>query len=64
MVDLRILGNLALYHARRIPAGLSYALFSRTHDLNALDDAIAGEKNAIEAWRKSCTPPGTSTTPI
>ena len=50
MVDLKILANLALYHSRRIPAGLSYALYERTHDLNALDDAIAGEKRAMEAW--------------
>jgi hypothetical protein len=50
MVDLRILGNLALYHARRIPAGLSLALFHGTQDLNALEDAIAHEQRAIQAW--------------
>ena len=50
MVDLKILANLAVYHSRRIPAGLSYALFERTHDRNALDDAIAHEKRAVEAW--------------
>ena len=50
MVDLRILANLAYYHSRRIPAGLSYALFTRTHDRNALDDAIDGERSAIQAW--------------
>jgi hypothetical protein len=50
LIDLRILANLALYHARRIPAGLSYALFTLTHDLNALDDAIDEERSAIEAW--------------
>ena len=50
MVDLRILANLALYHSRRIPAGLSYALFTLTHDRNALDDAIDGERGAIQAW--------------
>ncbi|HWB82722.1 MAG TPA: hypothetical protein VG675_01195 [Bryobacteraceae bacterium] len=52
MVDLKILANLALYHSRRIPAGLNFALFQRTHDLNALDDAIAAEKNAIDAWSR------------
>jgi hypothetical protein len=52
VVDLRILGNLALYHSRRIHAGLSYALFNRSHDLNALDDAIAGEKSAMAAWEE------------
>jgi len=50
LVDLRILANLAEYHARRIPAGLSLALYRRTNDLNALDDAIANEKLAIESW--------------
>ncbi len=50
MVDLKILANLALYHSQRIPAGLSYSLFEKTGDLNALDDAIAGEKRALEAW--------------
>jgi hypothetical protein len=50
LVDLRILANLASYHSHRIPAGLDMALFNQTHDLNALDDAIAGEKEAIKAW--------------
>ncbi len=50
MVDLRILANLAWYHSRRIPAGLSYALFTLTQDRNALDDAIDGERSAIQAW--------------
>lgn len=52
MVDLKILANLALYHSRRIPAGLSFALFQQTHDLNALDDAIAHEKLAAQAWER------------
>ena len=50
ITDLKILSNLALYHSRRIPAGLSMALFEQTHDANALDDAIADERKAIEAW--------------
>jgi hypothetical protein len=51
MVDLKILANLASYHAKRIPAGLSLALYNQTHDLFALDDAIAREKEAIAAWQ-------------
>jgi hypothetical protein len=51
LVDLRILANLASYHAHRIPAGLSMALYQQTHDLNALDDAISHEKSAIQAWQ-------------
>ena len=52
VTDLRILANLALYHARRIPAAVSYRLFERTQDPKALDDAIAFERSAIEAWRQ------------
>ena len=51
LVDLRILAHLALYHSRRLPAGLSYALFQRTGDPGALEDAIAHERRAIEAWQ-------------
>jgi hypothetical protein len=50
MVDLKILSGLAAYHSHRIPAGVSYALFEQTHDLNALDDAILHEKQAADAW--------------
>ncbi len=49
--DLKILSGLALFHSRRIPAAVSYRLFERTNDVSALDDAIAYERNAIEAWR-------------
>lgn len=52
MVDLRILAYLALYHSRRVHAGLGWVLFQRAHDLNALDDAIEHERSAIEAWEK------------
>lgn len=52
MVDLRILAKLALYHARRIHAGLNYALFRQSQDLNAFDDAIAQERLAIQAWEE------------
>jgi hypothetical protein len=51
MTDMKILANLALYHSRRAQAGLSYALFNSTQDVNALDDAVAAERSAIEAWR-------------
>ena len=51
-VDLKILANLALYHSRRIPAAVSYRLFVRTQDPQALDDAIAAERSAVDAWRK------------
>jgi hypothetical protein len=52
MVDLKILSDLAEYHAHRIPAGLSYALFLKTNDLNVLDDAIRHEQEATDAWAR------------
>jgi hypothetical protein len=51
IVDLKILANLALFHSRRAPAAVSYDLYIRTKDPKALDDAIAGERSSIEAWR-------------
>jgi hypothetical protein len=52
ILDLRILANLALYHSRRAPAAVSYRIFIRTKDSRALDDAIAAERSAIEAWKQ------------
>ncbi|HWB85497.1 MAG TPA: hypothetical protein VG675_15240 [Bryobacteraceae bacterium] len=50
VTDLRILSSLAQYHARRIPAAVSLALFNRTHDVNMLDDALTHERAAVAAW--------------
>ncbi|MCU0521944.1 MAG: hypothetical protein MUF84_14790 [Anaerolineae bacterium] len=50
MVDLRILAYLALYHARRARAGVQWALFEQSQDLNALDASIDLETQAIAAW--------------
>jgi hypothetical protein len=58
ITDLKILSNLALYHARRIPAAVSYRLFERTRDIHALDDAIKYEGQAIDAWRNIVTSAG------
>jgi hypothetical protein len=52
IIDLKILANLALFHARRVPAAVSYCLFQRTKDPKALDAANGSERAAIEAWRK------------
>jgi hypothetical protein len=52
IIDLKIFSNLALYHSRRIPAAVSYRLFERTKDVAALDDAIAFERTAIDAWKQ------------
>ncbi|MGH9338884.1 MAG: hypothetical protein ACRD1R_04680 [Acidobacteriota bacterium] len=51
-VDLKILANLALYHSRRIPAGINWALYKQSGDLSALDAAIVHEQSAIEAWER------------
>jgi len=51
VVDLKILANLALFHSRRIPAAVSYRLFERSGDVEALAEAIRCESRAIEAWR-------------
>jgi hypothetical protein len=52
IVDLRILSDLAEYHSRRVLAGLTFALFEKSHDLNMLDDAIQHEGEAVNAWAK------------
>jgi hypothetical protein len=52
IIDLKILANLALYHARRSPAAVSYRLYIRTKDPQALDDAITAERSAIDAWQQ------------
>lgn len=52
ITDLQILSNLALYHSRRIPAAVCFRMFERTKDVSALDEAIAHERDAIEAWRQ------------
>jgi hypothetical protein len=44
--------RLAMYHSRRICAGISWWLFELSRDVNALDDCIAHETRAIEAWKK------------
>src|SRR5208337_3907514 len=52
IMDLKILASLALFHSRRIPAAVSYRLYERTKDPRALEDAIAEERSAVEAWRQ------------
>ena len=52
IADLRILANLALYHARRIPAGVAWVLYQTTGNTRALDDAIRHEESAIRAWEE------------
>ena len=52
VTDLKILAQLADYHAQRLMAGIQYNLYTRTGDLFAFDDAIACESRAIRAWEQ------------
>ena len=52
VTDLRILAQLARYHAGRARAGLAYALFVGTCDVNFLDDALQHEDSAIMEWEQ------------
>ena len=51
MTDLRILAGLARFHARRSLAAVHYNLYKNAGDAKELDEAIAGERAAIRAWR-------------
>lgn len=50
VTDLRILGHLAEFHARRIPAGLAWCKYELTKDSIAMDEAIVRETEAIAVW--------------
>ncbi|MBW8017645.1 MAG: hypothetical protein FVQ82_15820 [Planctomycetes bacterium] len=52
MTDLKILSHLAAYHSYRSNAGLWYALFKQSADLNAFDEAINYERKAVKSWGK------------
>ena len=58
IVDLKILAYLALYHSHRAKAGVDYALFKNSKDVNALGDAIGHEADAIKAWEELVTSAG------
>jgi hypothetical protein len=52
VTDLKILAWLARYYAARLPAAVSYDLFTMTKNPAALDAAIASERKAVDAWRQ------------
>ncbi|QDK79929.1 hypothetical protein EXU85_15450 [Spirosoma sp. KCTC 42546] len=52
LTDLKILSNLALYHSNRILAAVNYRIFDRTRNVAAFDEAVAKERDAVDAWRK------------
>ncbi|MGJ5816186.1 hypothetical protein [Paludibaculum fermentans] len=51
LTDLRILAGLARYHSHRLLAAVSYNLYLETRSVAAFDDAIRGERQAVDAWR-------------
>ena len=51
MTDLRILANLARFHARRSIAAVHYNIYRLNGSTHEFDAAIAGERSAIKAWR-------------
>ena len=50
--DLKILAGLARYYAARLPAAVAYNVYKESGDTAAFDDAVAGEKRAVAAWRE------------
>ncbi len=52
VTDLKILRNLALFHGTRIPAALNFDLYVRTKNVENLKRAVAGERAALEVWKK------------
>ncbi len=52
LTDLRILAHLADYHAHRLLAGVHYNLYEKAEDLFSLDQAIAEEEKARNAWAR------------
>jgi hypothetical protein len=62
MVDLKILSDLDDYHAHRSPAGLSYALFERTHDVTRSTKPSSMRRKQRRRGLASCAMLATCTT--
>ncbi|MFB3778425.1 MAG: hypothetical protein ACE141_12480 [Bryobacteraceae bacterium] len=52
VTDVKMLAAMARYHSWRQLAGVNYNLYKQAGDLGAFDEAIAGERKAIQAWRE------------
>jgi hypothetical protein len=52
LADLKILAWLAKYYSARLPAAVSYNVYRETQDVAALASAVAGEREAVAAWRE------------
>lgn len=49
--DARILAALARYHSWRQRGGVNYSLYRQSGDLAPFDEALANERQAVQAWR-------------
>lgn len=58
LADLKILAGLARYHSHRLPAAVNFNLYQETGDLFTLDDAVASEQQAVQAWQDMVTAAG------
>jgi arylsulfatase A-like enzyme len=52
LTDLRVLAQLARFHARRSEAAVFYNIFKAGHDPTRLVFAVRQERAAVDAWRK------------
>jgi hypothetical protein len=52
ITDLRILAQLARFHARRSLAAVHYNLFQKSRRKAELQKAVDAERTAVEAWRE------------
>jgi hypothetical protein len=55
LTDVKILAQLARFHARRSIAAVHYNLYLQTKRPAELHQAVADERAAVEAWRKLVT---------
>lgn len=50
MTDVKMLAALARYHSWRLLGAVNYDLYRQAGSLPAFDDAVADERNAVQAW--------------
>lgn len=58
ITDLKILAQLARFHARRAVAAVHYNLFKRSQNAVELPEAVREESAAVGAWRQLVTAAG------
>lgn len=50
VTDLKILAGLARYYAARLPAAVSYNLYTDSGEQRYFDEAVGQEKRAVQSW--------------